>query len=381
MLLSEIGIVCSCVGSAVLLVLTFLYGDNADRPAEFEYHVESAMLPIAQQRALPTLPARHQKLIVLQWFPFGYSLLQGTSFFGSCGTARCELSTNGSRVSEADAVVFHANGSRRLTEDQTTHQKPRGQLWVFYADASPAYCDGHLFARRSWLDKFDLTLTYRRDSDLFHGFVHAAKKNTNATEIQTDIFRNEMRQLYGKKTKMVAWFANRCVSQSKREIYVRKLQKHIPVDIYGRCGIKCDYGSKCYQNLSKDYMFYLAFENSLCQDYVTEKVITAFRMGGVIPVVRSGADRFLLPPNSVIDARDFSSAKQLSEYLKFVAGNETEYLKYFEWRLHWEVSQPTLPLCELCQRLHSQQRAAAYHDVYRWWVQDMCREPTDIYQS
>lgn len=223
---------------------------------------------------------------------------------------------------EADAVVFHANGSRHLRKDQPPHLKPGNQVWVFYADTSPAYSDGHLFTGQSWLDKFDLTLTYRRDSDLFHGFLHTARKNTNATEVEKDIFRNKIRELYGKKTKKVAWFAKRCTSQSKREIYVKKLQKHIPVDIYGRCGIKCDYGSKCYNNVAKDYVFYLAFENSLCQDYVTEKVIDAFRMDGVIPVVRSGADKFFLPPNSVIDARDFSSAKQLSEYLKFVAGNE-----------------------------------------------------------
>lgn len=44
------------MGSAVLLILTFFYGDTKERPAEFDYRVESAMVPIPQQRVLPTLP-------------------------------------------------------------------------------------------------------------------------------------------------------------------------------------------------------------------------------------------------------------------------------------------------------------------------------------
>jgi len=76
------------------------------------------------------------------------------------------------------------------------------------------------------------------------------------------------------KTKLVAWFVSNCESESLREKYVQTMKKYIDVDVYGKCGDHvCWVGEQdeCYNILERDYKFYLAFENSFCRDYVTEK--------------------------------------------------------------------------------------------------------------
>ena len=89
-------------------------------------------------------------------------------------------------------------------------------------------------------------------------------------------------------------------TESDREDYVDELQKFFPVHVYGRCGWKyrngnytCpendpgptyDMKSKCFDSISKNYMFYLSFENSMCLDYVTEKFFKALNFG-ILPIV------------------------------------------------------------------------------------------------
>jgi len=50
------------------------------------------------------------------------------------------------------------------------------------------------------------------------------------------------------------------------------MKKWMPVDQFGDCNEEvCADDEKCYDSMEKKYKFYLSFENSLCQDYVTEK--------------------------------------------------------------------------------------------------------------
>ena len=74
-----------------------------------------------------------------------------------------------------------------------------------------------------------------------------------------------------KTHKIAAWLVSNCNTHSEREDYVTDLQEHISIDIYGQCGNhRCPDNDRCFEFLSKKYMFYLSFENSICQDYVTE---------------------------------------------------------------------------------------------------------------
>ena len=82
------------------------------------------------------------------------------------------------------------------------------------------------------------------------------------------------------------------------------------MDVYGKCGpLDCPPPGDCYSLLDTSYKFYLAFENSLCRDYVTEKFYRTVQHR-VIPVTYNGADMHNLAPyRSYINTAHFSTVK------------------------------------------------------------------------
>ena len=63
------------------------------------------------------------------------------------------------------------------------------------------------------------------------------------------------------------------LSRNGRLQYAEELAQYIGVDIYGACGsLRCPRSRpSCWEMLDNKYKFYLAFENSNCQHYITEK--------------------------------------------------------------------------------------------------------------
>ena len=47
------------------------------------------------------------------------------------------------------------------------------------------------------------------------------------------------------RTKGIAWLVSNCHPESKRELFVESLQRHIPVDVYGKCGEVREVCRKC----------------------------------------------------------------------------------------------------------------------------------------
>ena len=145
------------------------------------------------------------------------------------------------------------------------------------------------------------------------------------------------------------------------------LQKYVSVDVFGECGPwKCQSESvgnespdnECYQLLNTTYKFYLAWENAMCQDYVTEKFYNILQYN-VIPVVLNGADMSkVAPPHSYINVEDFHSLEELAQYLEKVASDDELFASYFWWRDFYKVKlgmeAEVSFWCDLCQYLHQQ---------------------------
>ena len=70
---------------------------------------------------------------------------------------------------------------------------------------------------------------------------------------------------------------------------------------------------ECTKKL-KPYKFYLAFENTYCRDYITEKYWQSQQNRHQIPVVAySNTTLQLLPPHSYINIFDFPNLKAVAD--------------------------------------------------------------------
>ena len=174
-----------------------------------------------------------------------------------CLVNTCELADNKADADHADAVLVNSP-VRPWTK------RPPHQIWIIFQLESPYHSPG----LNGFSNVFNWTATYRHDSDIVAPYERFTPYNENVLTLPQN------RSYAEGKTKQVAWFVSNCGGRNGRQNYVQELSKHINVDIYGSCGkLKCPRHSaqKCFDMLNKDYKFYLAFENSNCRDYITEK--------------------------------------------------------------------------------------------------------------
>lgn len=167
----------------------------------------------------------------------------------------CLLTTDRVYLQMAKALVFHWYNFN--PEDLPMWRSPQ-QLWTIYNLEPPPNLARLSEKFPGWL--FNVTATYRRDSDLWLPYGSFVRRTTPLPDSQLYV---DLRF----KSRPVAWFVSNCKTQSHREDYAKELSKIVEVDIYGRCGpFSCDKKqlSLCYEKLSREYFFYLSFENSFC---------------------------------------------------------------------------------------------------------------------
>ena len=182
-----------------------------------------------------------------------------------CLSGDFELTYNKQRFEESDLVVFHARNMpsvdhlRTLLKNRSTSQRWVYALWESpNATPDPAPLNG----------LFNSTWTYRSDSDFWspYGSYEELSEEEKMNEI-----KNKPDYSQG-KTELVAWIVSNCGAQP-RMAFAQTLKKYIKVDVFGRCSGKFGQQKGCGNPTAclKTFKFYLAFENALCEDYITEK--------------------------------------------------------------------------------------------------------------
>lgn len=283
-----------------------------------------------------------------------------------CPYFQCRLTYDHSEFQASDAVLFHAfemPGTFALAN--LKKHKPRDQKWVYFGLENP---DNN--PRAVGLDNyFHWTLNYRRDSHFFfpYGYYYPISDHGDG--------RGENPEINIKyKDKFIIWAVSHC--DLPREKYVRKLMKYIPVDIYGQCAVKltdkpageCKLSSSQCDKLKKRYKFQLAFENSNCVDYITEKYWGALELG-IVPIVLGGSSysKQLAVPGSFINVMDFKTVKGLADYLKYLDKNDEAYMKYFQWRRRYKVGPSGPWSCAMCAALNMNTKTIPIEKLGDYW--------------
>ena len=234
-----------------------------------------------------------------------------------------ELTTDRSAADEAVAIVFHLPTlPPALIRKQLT--KKKGQLWVAWC----LECDVHLPQMRdpSFIDRFDITMTYRRDSDVVAPYLEP-----NLPEL--------LRRAPTEKEdgKLVNAFVSSAYNHSRRIEFLLQLMPHIDVHSYGKVfrnrQVADDNGQESKLKTIAAYKFTLAFENAIATDYVTEKFYDPL-IAGSVPVYLGAPniEEFAPGDHCFINAADWNSPGALARYLVEVASDDDLYASYLSWK-------------------------------------------------
>jgi hypothetical protein len=263
----------------------------------------------------------------------------------------------------SSAVVFHgwAKDLKRSIRVGQLFRKTN-QKWIYLNQESPVRTVKYSFIPK--LHMFDWIMTYKFNSDILFKYGEVIRKGHGRS------FDPKENHLEG-RTKLAMTVISNC--RKDRMNLLNKLKKYSKIDIFGACGKPC---VNCFSKIN-EYKFYLAFENSLCVDYITEKTYYQSLHRGIVPVVLSGANLSnprVLPPGSYIDASSFDTARELAEYLEKVGNDPSLYNRFFEWRAHWEVNAYEAPdaSCLICEKLHKSTSKRLYTDINTFYTLKDC---------
>ena len=199
----------------------------------------------------------------------------------NCPVTNCEVTNDASKYNQSDFIVTHMwQDIRKPPSYRLAHQR-----WIFMLYESPIRT---FYDFSIWKNFFNMTSTYMVNSDL-PGF-YESMSNMYWKENKTF---DENFNFYGSKSNFAAAVISNCGGPSQRLKYINELKRFINVDVYGKCGKPCpthfknNIAGDCKEIISAEYKFYLAFENSVCKDYITEKFFGILR-NNIIPVVLGG---------------------------------------------------------------------------------------------
>lgn len=249
-------------------------------------------------------------IYVLMWTdssrdPFRFWSKKRESFvLMNCEFQNCYLTNNKDFFidpTDYDVILFNSVG---LDSQDLPMARSDNQLYIFVSTESESNYPVTVYFNYF----FNYTWTYKLNSDLIYPYFVVRNKRGKVVAPKTSV--RWIKPKYMKPTEPsvieklqnksigAAWFVSNCVANNLRIEYLRDLRLEFDklghqIDVFGICEAnkKCNIHNMdhCLELVEANYYFYLSFENSFSEDYVTEKVMTAIDHYAV-PVVYGGAN-------------------------------------------------------------------------------------------
>lgn len=135
-----------------------------------------------------------------------------------------------------------------------------------------------------------------------------------------------------------------------------------------------------------DYLFYLAFENSNCEEYMTEKLFWNAYSKGAIPIIMGPTKKNckkLLPPNSYLHIEEYVRPRDVAKHLEYLNKTWDENLfNFHQWRRHFKIvnehgyfGSKSVHYCRICEALNYNKLETGFNEDIEYFlnVEENCR--------
>ena len=280
--------------------------------------------------------------IVLWWTPFTPNERTVKTCKKGSSTRTCLFTQSRTEYANPLTAVFMFYASQMQWEDMPLPRRP-SHMWAIIQEESPK--NNWVLAFEDGISLFNMTATPSR-----HSTYPLVTQYLPSLEV---LLKPPLVPVADKGKGgigLVLYLHSDCGTPSDRDTYVAELMKHVQVDACGKCLHNKDLPEHLVDPLTMDhqdllklqsqYKFSIAFENAICHDYITEKLWRSLTVGSV-PIVRgSPTVRDWLPDDkSAIIADEFSSPKELAEFLKSLDADNDKYEEYLAWKQHGVTNQ------------------------------------------
>ncbi|XP_041916264.1 alpha-(1,3)-fucosyltransferase 10 isoform X1 [Alosa sapidissima] len=343
--LRKLSVFCLCISAFIFLVITFQVAEELgqfDDPVH-RWEAQGTSDLLTDEKIARSSEGHYP--VIVWWSP----LIGEQGRLGECGRNRCFFTVNRSYYALPSTHAFLFYGTD-LNIESLPLPRQEHHHWALFHEESPK--NNYKLFHEPVITLFNHTATFSQHSHLPLVTQHLQSLDSLTSHIHL-VPLAQKNHLRARVLAPVVYVQSDCDPPSDRDVYVAKLMRYIPVDSYGQCLHNRDLPAHLQESTAMDeqgfydilarYKFILAFENAICDDYITEKLWRPLKLG-VVPVYFGAPNvRQWLPSNrSAVVVNPDTPPERLAEYLKRLDENDEEYLTYLEWKRKREVTNEVL---------------------------------------